>query len=226
MHVAQRISRYAGLIADPTRAFILASLLDGKAKTASELTVGSGASAQSVSGHLAKLLEGGLVRVHPQGRYRYYALYDHTVAEAIEALDLLSPESVRSFSVAAPRDLLLARCCYDHVAGHLGVLIAAQLLKLRWLRAADREYELTRAGAKGLAELGIDVHAARNGRRAFARTCMDWTERKPHIAGALGASLLQLLIERKWVERAKVARMLRITPEGRRGLLLHLGVSV
>ncbi len=225
MKAAQEISRYAALIGDPTRAAVLTLLLDGRAKTASELAMCSGASAQSLSGHLAKLLHGGLLSMTPQGRHRYYSLDNHTVAEVIEALALLSPPSLNTFQVNAPRHLCLARCCYDHIAGQLGVAIADSLQQQGWLRMGEREFELTDSGAKTLTNFGLEINALLKTRRTFARVCMDWTERRPHVAGSLGAALLRLLLDRHWIEHTKISRMLRITPQGHQGLADQLNIS-
>ncbi|MBL8517397.1 MAG: helix-turn-helix transcriptional regulator [Betaproteobacteria bacterium] len=229
MNAAEHVARQAALIGDPIRAAVLVSLLDGRAKTASELAMVSGASAQSLSGHLAKLLQGGLLRVVPQGRHRYYSLQDHAVAETIEGLALLASPSTSApslFASNAPEHLLMARCCYDHIAGRLGVMIADGLLEQGWLCCRGRNFEMTRAGIEGFAALGLDVNAIRQARRATARACLDWTERKPHVAGALGAALLQLLLDRHWLERTRTPRMLRITPVGRQALASQLKLAL
>jgi DNA-binding transcriptional ArsR family regulator len=198
-------------------------LLGGEALPVAALARAAGVAASTASGHVARLEQAGLVTVRVAGRERLVALAGHEVAEAVEALTLLGGEQeVRSLRaadrLAAER---AARSCYDHLAGRLGVgvcegLCAAGVLERGSLALRD---------PVPLERLGVDVDAARAGRRALTRTCLDWSERRPHLAGALGAALLRTLLERGWVARRPVGRALRVTPAGHEGLERELGLD-
>jgi DNA-binding transcriptional ArsR family regulator len=221
----------ASLIGDPVRAGLLMALMDGRAHPAGDLARSVGVTAQSASNHLARLLEGGLLLMQQEGRHRYYRLAGREVAEALEALQRLVPpprpvlEAPRSRLAREIRD---ARSCYDHLAGRLGVAVMDGLLA-RDLVAPDptddHRYDLTPAGHAWFADFGVDT-APTAGRRIFARPCLDWTERRPHLAGALGARLLRRLLELKWVARVEGGRGLRLTLAGVQGLKRALGVEL
>lgn len=221
----------AALIGDPVRAALLMALMDGRAHPAGDLARGAGVTAQSASNHLARLLEGGLVLMQQEGRHRYYRLAGRDVAEALEALQRLMPPPARVLE--APRSRLAreirdARSCYDHLAGRLGVAVADALLARGLVApdpAEDRRYVLTPAGEAWFAEIGVDT-APTAARRIFARPCLDWTERRDHLAGALGARLLQRLLALKWLARAEGGRGLRLTLAGVQGLKRSLGVEL
>jgi len=221
----------AALIGDPVRAALLMALMDGRAQPAGDLARRAGVTAQSASNHLSRLLEGGLVLMQQEGRHRYYRLAGRDVAEALEALQRLMPPPARVLE--APRSRLAreirdARSCYDHLAGRLGVAVADALLA-RGLVAPDpgdaRRYLLTPAGQAWFADFGVDA-APTLGRRIFARPCLDWTERRPHLAGALGARLLTRLLALKWLARVEGGRGLRLTLAGVQGLKRTLGVDL
>ena len=214
------IPRIANLLADPARAKILRLLIDGTLRPAGELAYSANVSAQSASAHLAKLVAGGLLATEAQGRHRYFRLANAQVADAIESLASLSmavrPRAPRSPlpSRSVPLEFLHARTCYDHLAGETAVDVCAAMLKMRWLSADGREFCVTRLGEKELGALGIDFAAARQARRVFARSCVDLTQRRPHIGGALGAALLDLYVGRDWILRARRSRIVTITPKG------------
>ncbi|RJL34021.1 ArsR/SmtB family transcription factor [Bailinhaonella thermotolerans] len=224
-HVANdaEIAPVAALIADPTRAAMLTALLDGRALAAGELARLAGVSAATASAHLSRLLDGGLVTVVRQGRHRYYRLSGPDIAEVLEVLARISPRpAVRGLTQSRQaRRLEEARTCYDHLAGRAGVRLLGALLDGDHLDERADAYELTPAGEETLEALGVDVPAARRARRRFAPPCLDWTERTPHLGGALGAAVTAALIERGWFERTREPRALRVTPEGRRGLEEH-----
>lgn len=211
----------AALIGDPTRAAFLQALVDATALPAGELARRARVSPSTASQHLAQLVDGGLLAVEPHGRHRYFRLADETVAHALEALSLLAPpRPARSLREAdAGTALREARTCYDHLAGRLGVAVTEALR----LRELDRAYELTAESERRLAALGV---AASGSRRAFARPCLDWTERRHHLAGALGAALCARLFELGWVERIGSGRAVGLKPAGRRGLASALGVDL
>ncbi|MFG1708941.1 ArsR/SmtB family transcription factor [Nonomuraea sp. M3C6] len=210
------IAPVAALIADPTRAAMLTALLGGRALAAGELARISGVSAATASAHLARLLEGRLVDVVRQGRHRYYRLAGHEVAEVLEVLAGVSARPpVRSLRQSRQARLLEeARTCYDHLAGRAGVGLLDRLREGGYYEAQ----ELTGAGERLLTGLGVDVAGARRARRRFAPECLDWTERRSHLGGALGAAITEVLFERGWYRRGTVPRAVVLTDEGRKGL--------
>jgi DNA-binding transcriptional ArsR family regulator len=211
------IAFVAGLLADPTRAAMCLALVGGEARPAGELAARAGVSAQTASNHLAKLIAGRILRVEPQGRWRYYRLAGADVGYAVEALAVLAPP------LAAPtagpdtnggaRRLREARTCYRHLAGRLGVALADALLAGRWIEEDGRGYRLTPTGTRSLRALGIRVRG-RPGQPA-ARRCLDWTERRPHVAGPVGTALASLALDRGWVRRLRGTRAVVVTPAGR-----------
>lgn len=224
------IADVAAAIAEPARARMLRRLLDGHACTGTELAIVGGVTASTASTHLARLVARGLVKVSAQGRHRYYSLANAHVATALEALTVLAGAPRTSFVPNTPGRLRAARTCYDHMAGALAVTLHDRLFALRWLSNApakgDGAYEITKAGSEALRELGVDVAAARAARRRFACGCLDWSERRPHLAGALGTELLHLSLERRWVERDLDSRVLSITARGKRELRARFGAAV
>jgi len=214
------IPRIANLFADPARALILRTLIDGSMRPAGELAYTANISAQSASAHLMKLVDGGLLIAEAQGRHRYFRLANAQVADAIEALASLSvavrPREPRSVlpSRSVPIQFLNARTCYDHLAGEMAVRVCEAMTKSRWLAQEGQDFRVTRLGEKELAALDVDLSTARRSRRVFARACVDLTQRRPHIGGALGAALLDLYVERGWILRARRSRVVSITPKG------------
>ncbi|MCE9670974.1 ArsR family transcriptional regulator [Myxococcus stipitatus] len=213
----------ASLIGDPARAGMLSRLLEGPARTAGELAREAGISPQTASGHLSRLLDGGLLRVEVQGRHRYYRLASADVARALEALNVLVP--TRPASVDVPQPLRFARTCYDHLAGTLGVALAEGLERRGYLESVEDGFALTPTGTRFVEALGVDVQALTRGRRAFARRCLDWSERRAHVGGALGAALTERLFTLRWIARRPEGRGVRLTVEGRRGFDRELGLS-
>jgi DNA-binding transcriptional ArsR family regulator len=225
------ISRIANLLADPARAKILRTLIDGTMRPAGELAYTANISAQSASAHLAKLVDGGLLASEAQGRHRYFRLASAQVADVIESLASLSvavrPRAARSPlpSKSVPIQFLRARTCYDHLAGETAVQVCEAMLKTRWLTAEEREFHVTRLGEKELAALDVDLAAARRSRRVFARACVDLTQRRPHIGGALGAALLDLYVARGWILRTRRSRVVNFTPKGQEAFRRTLGTN-
>lgn len=222
MEYAPGISQLAGLLADPGRAAMLWALMDGSARPAGELALIAGLSASSTSGHLARLSEGGLLAVESRGRNRYYRLAAPEIGVAIEALATASlvsrPPRVRAVPVSrgTPPALRQARTCYDHLAGELAVGLFERMSQAGWLAVDGTRIDLTADGTQAIAQLGIDLDATRRKRRQFACTCPDWSERKPHLGGALGAALLETMLEKGWIEPTHASRALRVTPRGHR----------
>lgn len=222
------IATPAALIGDPTRAAMLQALQDGRAQPASALAWVAGVTAQAASNHLAKLVDGGLLAVEREGRHRYYRLASAEVAHALEALSVLaapvrSLETPRSPKARALRD---ARCCYGHLAGRLGVRVCEALVARGLLRpGADKLFEVTPDGRRWFEDLGVSVGALRSP-RGVARQCLDWTERRHHLAGPLGVKLLEAMTARGWLALEPKGRAARLTPEGARALRDLLGVSL
>lgn len=220
MHDEPDIPRIASLLADAARAKILWTLIDGTTRPAGELAYAANISAQSASAHLAKLVEGGLLESEAQGRHRYFRIASAEVAGAIEGMASLSaatrPRAPRAPlpSHSVPVQFLHARTCYGHLAGEMAVEILEAMLKSRWLAAEERDFTVTRRGEEKLAALDVDLAAARQSRRTFARTCVDLTQRRPHLGGALGDALLDLYVARGWVQRQRRSRVVSITPKG------------
>ena len=221
MIVDADISSPAALIGDPTRAIFLMALSEGRALPASELAQRAGVSASTASVQLAKLVDGGLLETERNGRHRYYRLADPSIATAIESLAVIAPRRPAS-SVRLARagsQLQAARTCYDHLAGALGVALFEALQRQRLLTP---ELEVTKRGAKRFSELGIDVDELAGRRRPLTRSCLDWTERRHHLAGSLGAALATRCFELGWIERLANSRAVRVTEKGRRGFARDL----
>ena len=221
------ISPVASLLADPARVAMLLALSGGQEVAVNELAQTAGISLPTASSHLAKLAAAGIVGMRRQGRHHLYRLVRPELVRAMEALALLAPESAPRTHRQARigRAVRAARTCYDHLAGRLGVAVTGALVERRALRRVDGHFELTHSGARLLAELGIDIEAARARRRVFAPACLDWSERVPHLAGALGAALLALFLDREWIRRTPASRAVEVTLAGRRALSRVFGVT-
>jgi DNA-binding transcriptional ArsR family regulator len=217
----------AALVGDPARANILCALLDGRALTAGELAYAAHVSPQTASGHLAKLALAHLITSTQQGRHRYYALagpHVATMLESIMAVAAIAPPRCRPIRI--DDDLRAARMCYDHIAGQLGVGLANSLRERAYVELTGDGGELTSAGDAFLQDLGIDMAKLRHGRRVFCRPCIDWSERRPHLAGAVGAALAQRLLALSWIKRVRDSRALKVTSLGQQNLALLLGLSI
>jgi DNA-binding transcriptional ArsR family regulator len=223
----------ASLLAEPARAAMLTAMLDDRPLAAGELARLAGVSPATASAHLARLLHGGLVTVVKQGRHRYYRLAGPEIAAVMEALAHLSPvtpvRSLRQSQDAAA--LALARTCYDHLAGRAGVALLDALLARRLLVAPQandlpERFEVTADGLATFGPFGLDMGALKRTRRRFAGACLDWTERKPHLNGALGAAITARLLGLGWLERGTRRRAVRITPAGEEGLAATFGWSL
>ena len=210
------------------RASMLLALIGGQPLSAGELAARAGISPSLASSHLSRLLDGGLVEVEQYGRRRVYRLANTQVAEVIEAMLRIAPTRVAANLRESRRGdaIRLARTCYDHLAGEVGVALTESLQKQGLIDTGDASYQLTGLGERRLATLGIDVAALHAQRRAFARPCLDWTERRPHLAGALGAAIAEQLLDLQWFTRLPSTRALRVTDLGRRGLLREFALNL
>jgi DNA-binding transcriptional ArsR family regulator len=224
------VSSIAAAIGEPARARMLYCLMDGHARTSTELSVVAGISPSTASVHLHRLKTNRLVKVFLQGKHRFYNLDNSQVAEALEGLSVLAGEPPNQFQPSTPSLLRTARTCYDHIAGALGVALHDRFHELKWVSTirGDKSvnYGLTREGVKMMNAVGIDAGVIRLSRRKFAFACLDWSERRPHIGGALGAALLQMALRRKWVLQELDSRALSITSLGRREMKNRFGVAV
>lgn len=210
------ISQIATLIGDPMRALILWTLLDGRAYTATELAISANTSPQNISMHLSKLIQADLLVAEKQGRHRYYRFSRQEVAYAIEAIAHLVPDEKQKKIVSHQHNAAVTHCrtCYDHLAGKIGVAMADSLLKQRVIISKANNFALTTKGEKWLLQLGINLPALRKQRRIFLKPCLDWSERRYHIAGALGAALLDLMLADDWIRRTQNSRAVIITATG------------
>jgi DNA-binding transcriptional ArsR family regulator len=223
------VARIAGAIGEPARVRILYCLMDGRARSSTELAVVAEVSPSTTSVHLTRLMAERLVKVTAQGKHRYYSLRGPEVARVLEGLSVLAGSAAKKFEPTTPVHLRAARSCYDHMAGGLGVGLHDRLRDLDWLRVSKNEsdeYEVTAKGAKGLGALGVDIAECRAMRRRFACACLDWSERRPHVGGAVGAALLELALKRRWVARELDSRALSVTRRGEREMLEWFGLQV
>jgi DNA-binding transcriptional ArsR family regulator len=216
------VCRIAAAIGEPARARMLYCLMDNHARTSTELAAVADVSPSTASVHLKRLLAERLVTVQIQGKHRYYRLHNAEVAAVLESLNVLAGGSRAKFVPNTPTRLRTARTCYDHMAGTLGVSIHDRLRALGWI---SDSYALTSQGANALADLGADIAAAQAQRRRFAYACLDWSERRSHIGGALGSALLKLALKRRWVTQDLDSRALSITNLGSREILKKIGVE-
>jgi DNA-binding transcriptional ArsR family regulator len=218
----------ANLLAEPARAAMLLELMSGRALPAGELAEVANVSPQTASGHLAKLVEGQFLRMEQQGRHRYYRLASSDVANAVEGLLVLTNGARKSLPVPEVGSLEHARTCYAHLAGWLGVQIADALQANGvLLPAGGRAFAVTQRGCEWFKEIGVDVAGAEDGANPkVARQCIDWTERRPHVAGAVGVAMYRRFVALKWIVPAKNTRAVRVTLDGKRELWKRLRVAV
>ena len=224
------VSRIAAAIGEPARARILYCLMDGHARTATELSAVAEVGASTASVHLNRLVEEHLITVLTQGKHRFYSLEGANVASVLEGLSVLAGGPRNKFVPTTPNSLRAARTCYDHLAGTLAVMLHDRFTSHGWLAARSNggefAYDVTPKGTRAFAALGIDVDTTRALRRRFACGCLDWSERRFHLGGALGAALLKVAFNRKWVARETGSRALNVTNSGRHELLTRFGVRV
>jgi DNA-binding transcriptional ArsR family regulator len=221
-------ARIAAAIGEPARTKILYSLMDGHARTSTELAIVAEVSPSTASSHLQRLQTERLIKVLVQGKHRYYSLHGPAVARVLEGLTVLAGGARSPFVPNTPNRLRAARTCYDHLAGTLAVALHDRLHALGWLcadAADDGVYDVTAKGTRALAALEVDVGAARVLRRRFAYACVDWSERRPHVGGAIGAALLALALRKRWVTQDSDSRALTVTRSGAREFHARFGVE-
>jgi DNA-binding transcriptional ArsR family regulator len=215
------------LIGDPIRSIVLWTLLDGRAYTATELAICADTSPQNISMHLSKLVQAELLTVESQGRHRYYRFSRQEVAYAVEALaNLIPPKNEVKVTTTDMSDVKYCRTCYDHLAGKVGVLITEKLILQKMMELQNKTYGLTAKGNKFFKEFGIDTDGLKNKRRFFAKPCLDWSERKYHLSGSLGAALLDSMLHADWIRRKKNSRAIIITSKGQSEMYNKFKISI
>lgn len=211
----------ASLLCEPSRAKIVWNLLDGRAYTASELALVSDLSPSSVSNHLSKLLSGNILRVDVQGRHRYYSFANSDVAYAVESLANLAPKLNKK---SMKTGVKYCRTCYDHLAGYVGVTITEAMVEQGFLIKSENIYLVTKKGWDWFLQFGISESSLEKSRRPLTRQCLDWSERRPHLAGHLGAIFLEKMLENNWLKKVKFSREIVITSKGSQSINDLLGV--
>ena len=221
------IAEIAALVGDPARATMVSALLDGRALTASELAVAARITPQTASTHLAKLTEAGLLSVVRRGRHRQFRLASSTVADMIDGIVAVALEKRPRYRPLSRRAhaLSAARMCYDHLAGRLSVDLTDAFVARDYVVVDGEAAEITTAGSRFFTEFGLALPRLRPARRHFCRLCLDWTERRPHIAGAVGAALTRRYFDLGWMERMKSSHAVIVTPRGRRGFRDSFGID-
>jgi DNA-binding transcriptional ArsR family regulator len=228
MGIDSGIAEIGALIGVPARANMVAVLTSGRALPATELAQAAGVSPQTASGHLARLTQAGVLAVEKRGRHRYYRLMSRQVGQLLEAIMVLARETPPRYRPSSRLDeaLRTARTCYDHLAGRLGVGLADSLVAHRHIVMTEDGGQVTAGGTRFLADFGMDLAAAARRRRMFCRPCLDWSERRPHLAGSLGAALAARCFELGWIERGAENRAVAITDAGRSGFVEWFGVEL
>jgi DNA-binding transcriptional ArsR family regulator len=225
-----KLAEIGGVIGDPARAVMLCALLDGRAHSATELALTAGVSPQTASWHLAKLADGTLVTAQKKGRNRYFRMASPLVAQAVEAMMAvaITGSSLSRSHVLSEREQTLrtARTCYDHLAGKLGVALIEAFTRRKLIVLSEDGGLVTPRGAKLLSSFGIDLSAMQQSKRPICRLCLDWSEQKPHLAGAVGAALAARCFELDWVQRLPNTRAVAIMPAGVEGFQEQFGVTV
>ncbi|EFE93732.1 ArsR/SmtB family transcription factor [Serratia odorifera] len=222
--IEDRLAALSAAIADRTRARMLCLLMDGRAYTATELSVAVEVAASTASSHLARLQQQQLIVCVKQGRYRYFRLAGNAVATTLESLMALAGVERPRVKSSTPNSLQFARTCYDHMAGEVAVKLHNRLFELQWLHG-DSDYQLSETGRTALHQLGVNC-APTPSRRRFACGCLDWSERREHLGGALGAALLATFEQRGWLRKRLDGRELQLTTAGKKALMAHFGLAL
>jgi DNA-binding transcriptional ArsR family regulator len=222
------VAEVAALVGNPARANILIALMDGRALTATELAYVAGVSPQTASEHLARLTQARLLSLTKQGRHSYFRLGSANVARMIESIMVVGADAPQRYRPRwnGEEELRTARTCYDHIAGRLGVALTDALTRGGHVVLSDDGGVVTPAGEKLLGGFGVVVEEMRQGRRTFCRPCLDWSERRPHLAGALGAALANRSFDLGWIARTRDSRALKISAKGARGFAEVFGVTL
>ncbi len=225
---ARAAAMIGSVIGVPARANMLAALAAGQALTATELAMHAGVTPQTASSHLKKMIEANFLVVEKQGRHRYFRLSDPRMVDALEPLAHLIPDSpiVHKRPSKQLQELRESRMCYDHLAGVLGVTLVDAMLAQGYLEEGDDDFAPTETGIKFFDDLGIDIGQLRGTRRHLARRCLDWSERRPHLGGALGAALANQFLDRGWISRVQDSRKINVTIKGKRAFKSRLDIAI
>jgi DNA-binding transcriptional ArsR family regulator len=223
-----QFKQIATLIGDPTRATIMWTLLEGKAFTATELAITVTTSPQNISMHLTKLVQANLLVVESQGRHKYYRFARKEIAYAIEAMISLIPPSISTPKTKTEKVSGIKHCrtCYDHLAGKVGVALTDSLLQQQLLIDTSGVFEISPEGEKWFTEFGIPLNVLKQQKRSFLRPCLDWSERRPHIAGSLATALLDKMLFEDWLRKTKDSRALIVTAKGKKEFQSRLGIAI
>jgi DNA-binding transcriptional ArsR family regulator len=217
------VARIARTIGEPTRIRMLSLLMEGRALTAKELAYGTGVEPATATAHLQKLLADSLVNSRIQGRHKYFRLASPEVGRCVESLMAIAPP-LKAVAVTTPSSMRQARFCYDHLAGELAIEITHSLIGKSLLEIRGREFVITQKGRKWLESFGLDLSSIAKTRRKLAPLCLDWSERKDHIGGALGALLAERMLEASWIKRERESRIVNVTPKGKHELGATFGI--
>jgi DNA-binding transcriptional ArsR family regulator len=225
---ARAAALIGSVIGVPARANMLAALAGGQALTATELAMHAGVTPQTASSHLKKMTDANFLLVEKQGRHRYYRLSDPRMVDALEPLAHLVPDSpvVHKKPSKQLQELRASRMCYDHLAGVLGVALVDAMKSQGYLDEGDEDFTPTEAGLAFFGSLDIDIEKLRGTRRHLARRCLDWSERRPHLGGALGAALADQFLERGWISRVRDSRKINVTVKGKRAFKSRLDIAL
>lgn len=227
MSTKPNLTSLGSVLSDASRVAMISALLDGRSLTAHELAHGAGVAPQTASFHLNKLTEAGLVRVLPQGRHRYFRLASPEIADTLKALMKIAPSFSAKPAARKRNAVCFARTCYGHLAGRVGIALAQIAEKKGYItRDGDEDFSITTSGARFLSKMDIDVDDLRKSRRRFASQCLDWSERQPHIGGALGFALTAEFKRRLWIKTKTGSRDVSFTRVGRQGLRSLLNIDV
>jgi DNA-binding transcriptional ArsR family regulator len=226
--IDSQLAKIAAAIAEPARTRMLCALMDDRARTSTELAMIAEVSTSTASVHLTKLVGQNLLKVVAQGKHRYYQLAHPQVAATLESLMVLAGYTPSEFIPNTPSHLRRARTCYDHMAGEIAVALHDYLVQHDWIRTStqDNQYLITALGEQHLHDLGMDLHVLRNSRRQLACACLDWSERRSHLGGALGAMILKFCIQHAWLERELDGRALHLSSKGKRQFLKVFKISL
>lgn len=227
MKSGPNIAMIASLVGDPARANMLSALMSGRALTASELALEAGVTVQTASSHLSRLVDGGLLLPSKQGRHRYFTLSGSDVAQVLEGLMGIAERTGHTRVRTGPKDphLRRARVCYDHLAGDAGVAVYDSLVERGLIAVRDTQPELTDRGQVFFSDFGLDLAELARRRRAFCRSCLDWSARRSHLGGAVGAALLDRIYELGWAKREENSRVVRFLPGGESAMRAKFGIS-
>jgi DNA-binding transcriptional ArsR family regulator len=217
----------ACLIGEPVRATIMWALMEGRAMTATELAMVADTSPQNISMHLSKLVGAGLLSAESQGRYKYYTFARTEIAYAIESMAILIPSSSANKSLAKEKEPMIKECrtCYDHLAGKVGVALTEGLLDQKLIISGESKFELSSKGFRWFSNFGLDINALMEERRSFIRPCLDWSERRYHLAGSLASAFLDEMVSLDWLRKIRNSRTVLVTAKGRKAFYDRFGFS-